>query len=69
MIGRERRWELGAHYTHEADILKIIGPTIVRPWQQGIDTVTTPVAARELLDELTSFVVLDPACTSSTGAN
>ncbi len=34
----------------------------MRPWQQRIDTVTTPVAARELLDELTSFVVLDPAC-------
>jgi len=62
VIGRERRWELGAHYTHEADILKIIGPTIVRPWQRRIDTVTTPAAARELLDELTSFVVLDPAC-------
>jgi len=62
VIGHDRRWELGAHYTHEADIMKIIGPTIVRPWQQRIDTVTTPGAARELLDELTSFVVLDPAC-------
>ena len=62
VIGHDRRWELGAHYTHEADIMKIIGPTIVRPWQQRIDTVTTPGVARELLDELTSFVVLDPAC-------
>jgi len=32
VLGRERRWELGAHYTHEVDILKIVGPTIIRPW-------------------------------------
>lgn len=62
VIGRERRWELGAHYTHEADILKIVGPSIVRPWQDRIDAVNTPQQARELLEELTSFVVLDPAC-------
>jgi len=31
VIGRSRRWELGAHYTHEVDILKIVVPTIVRP--------------------------------------
>ena len=62
VIGRERRWELGAHYTHETDILKIVGPTIVRPWQDRIDRVSTPQQARELLQELTSFVVLDPAC-------
>jgi len=62
VIGRERRWELGAHYTHEADILKIVVPSIVRPWQDRIDQTTTPQQARQLLDELTSFVVLDPAC-------
>ncbi len=62
VLGRERRWELGAHYTHEADILKIVGPTIIRPWQQRIDASTTPAQARELLDELCSFRVLDPAC-------
>jgi len=62
VIGRERRWELGAHYTHEADILKIVGPSIVRPWQDRIDQLSTPQQARELLEELTSFIVLDPAC-------
>jgi len=62
VIGRERRWELGAHYTHETDILKIVEPSIVRPWQDRIDAVTGPQQARELLEELTSFVVLDPAC-------
>ncbi len=62
VIGRERRWELGAHYTHETDILKIVEPTIVRPWQDQIDQASTPQQARQLLEELTSFVVLDPAC-------
>lgn len=54
--------KLGAHYTHESDIMKIIGPTIVRPWQQRLDTVSTPAEARQILDELCDFRVLDPAC-------
>lgn len=62
LLGHDRRWELGAHYTHEVDIMKIVGPSIVRPWQQRIDATTTPSAAHELLEELTQFVVLDPAC-------
>ncbi len=62
VLGRERRWELGAHYTHEADILKIVTPTIVRPWRERIDAAESPEAARELLDELCAFKVLDPAC-------
>ncbi len=62
MLGHDRRWELGAHYTHEVDILKIVEPTIVRPWLQRIDACSTPTQARALLDELCSFRVLDPAC-------
>ncbi len=62
VLGRERRWELGAHYTHEADIMKIVTPTIVRPWQERIDAVAAPLQARDLLDELCAFKVLDPAC-------
>lgn len=26
VLGRSRRWELGAHYTHEVDIIKIVAP-------------------------------------------
>lgn len=58
----DRRWQLGAHYTHEVDIMKIVGPTIVRPWTARIDATTTPQEARDLLDELCAFRVLDPAC-------
>ena len=62
VLGRERRWERGAHYTHEVDIMKIVGPTIVRPWRERIAAAATPQQARDLLDELCAFRVLDPAC-------
>ena len=62
VLGRDRRWELGAHYTHEVDIMKIVGPTIVRPWRERIEATSTSNDARALLDELCAFRVLDPAC-------
>ncbi len=62
VLGEERRERLGAHYTHEADILKIVVPTIVRPWRERIDASTSAGEARALLDELCTFRVLDPAC-------
>jgi len=58
----ERRRELGAHYTHEIDILKIVEPTITRPWVQRIAAARSPVEAFVLLEELCGFRVLDPAC-------
>ena len=60
-LGHDRRWELGAHYTSEADIRKIVEPVIVRPWMARIDAATTYKEASELLDELCRFKVLDPA--------
>jgi len=39
-------------------------PTIVRPWRERIEATTTPQEARDLLDELCAFRVLDPACGS-----
>ncbi|OLL16054.1 hypothetical protein BKE56_028150 [Rhodococcus sp. M8] len=54
--------KLGAHYTHEVDIMKIVGPTIVRPWQARIDAATTPAEALRVLEDLCTFRVLDPAC-------
>ncbi|GAA2119650.1 DNA methyltransferase [Actinomadura napierensis] len=53
---------LGAHYTHEADIMKIVDPTIIRPWQERIDNATTPNEGLQVLKELCNFRVLDPAC-------
>lgn len=62
VLGEERRERLGAHYTHESDIMKIVVPTIVRPWRERIAATKTPAAARELLDDLCEFRVLDPSC-------
>lgn len=62
VLGEERRSEFGAHYTHEVDILKIIMPTIVHPWRERIEATATPQEARDLLDDLCAFTVLDPAC-------
>jgi Type I restriction-modification system methyltransferase subunit len=42
--------------------MKIVRPTIVRPWRERIDAVSTPAEASRLLDELCRFRVLDPAC-------
>ena len=62
VLGQERRWELGAHYTHEVDIMKIVDPVITRPWRERIAAVDSPDDGVALLDELCAFRVLDPAC-------
>lgn len=70
----DERHELGAHYTHETDIKKIVDPVIVQPWKQKIDEVMDDFTAKnkqetldklfELHKELTNYKVLDPACGS-----
>ncbi len=43
--------------------MKIVGPTIVRPWRERIDGADDAAPRRAtLLDELCRFRVLDPAC-------
>ncbi len=61
-LGHDRRWELGIHYTHEADIMKIVEPTVIRPWRERLAACTTPAEAEGVLAALQSFTVLDPAC-------
>ena len=56
------RHKYGAEFTHPADIMKIIGPTIVQPWREQIEGARTLKRLRELLHRLHHFRVLDPAC-------
>ncbi|MGI8631245.1 MAG: DNA methyltransferase [Solirubrobacterales bacterium] len=63
-LGHDKQWELGAHYTHEADILKILEPTIMRPWRERIENLGSLAEAHQAQNELLDFVVLDPACGS-----
>ncbi len=58
------RHKLGAHYTHEIDIKKIVDPVIVQPWNDKIEQAQTLGDYFNLLTELAQFQVLDPACGS-----
>ena len=59
---------LGAHYTYESDIIKIVDPVIVQPWHKAIEKASeskNPLDAYyKLITELRNFKVLDPACGS-----
>lgn len=60
----EERHKLGAHYTHEIDIKKIVDPVIVQPWSQKIEDAFTLDELYSLAYELVQYKVLDPACGS-----
>lgn len=59
-LGHNLRWELGAHYTSEEDILTIVEPVIVRPWVERIESTASLKEAMKLHDALCKFKVLDP---------
>lgn len=59
-----RRHELGAHFTAERDIMKVVMPTISRPWERRIAEAKTVNALVLLRKELLEYRVLDPACGS-----
>ena len=61
---KKERHAFGAHFTHPADIMKIVGPTIVEPWREQIEGAKTLKRLVELRDRLHHFRVLDPACGS-----
>ena len=64
MFGHEKQWQLGAHYTHEAEIQKIVTPTIVEPWTERIESLSNFKEAKKAQSDLLNYVVLDPACGS-----
>lgn len=63
-LGADAQWKLGAHYTAEADIMKVVLPTIVEPWRARIDACNTLADVHAALHDLSTYVVLDPACGS-----
>lgn len=63
-MGKEERHAFGAHYTSEADIQKVVLPTIIRPWRERIEAANTLKDLLSLRQELINFKVLDPACGS-----
>lgn len=63
-MDKEERHAHGAHYTSEADIQRVVLPTIVRPWRERIAGAKTMEEMIALRGELERFHVLDPACGS-----
>ncbi len=63
-LGHDQQWRLGAHYTHEADIQKVVQPTIVEPWRERIENIESHAEAVAAQNDLLGYVVLDPACGS-----
>lgn len=63
-IDEEERHAHGIHYTSEADIMKIVRPTISRYWEARIDEANTIKQLEQLQLELQGYRVLDPACGS-----
>ncbi len=64
VFGHEKQWRLGAHYTHESEIQKIVVPTIVEPWTERIEALSSHKEAKQAQADLLNFAVLDPACGS-----
>jgi type II restriction/modification system DNA methylase subunit YeeA len=61
---RDLRHELGAHYTPELNIKQVVNPCLVKPWQEKIDAANNLTELYALLNEITSYTVLDPSCGS-----
>lgn len=63
-LDKDERHAYGAHFTSEADIQKIVLPTIVRPWRERIAGASTLKELGQVENDLLAFQVLDPACGS-----
>jgi len=63
-MDKQERHKIGAHFTSELDIKRIVDPVIVEPWRDLIDSVNVLDDALTLYDQLCQYIVLDPACGS-----
>ena len=59
-----RRHALGVHFTSEADIQRLVLPSLVRPWRERITAADSCERQLALHDELARLRILDPACGS-----
>ncbi|MGI0480162.1 DNA methyltransferase [Geminocystis sp. CENA526] len=63
-VNAKERHSYGMHYTSEADIMKIVRPTISKYWEDLIDSANTVKELTNLQLQLQNYKVLDPACGS-----
>jgi type II restriction/modification system DNA methylase subunit YeeA len=63
-MNKEARHAYGAHFTSEADINKVVSPTIEKPWRARLEGAKSLKELIQLKKELRAYSVLDPACGS-----
>ena len=63
-LDKPERHAYGAYFTSEADIQKVVLPTIVRPWRRRIEEADTLEELGQVEQDMLSYQVLDPACGS-----
>ena len=63
-MDQKERHAHGAHFTSEADIQKVVLPTIVRPFRKRLEYADTLKDLISLRESIQHFRVLDPACGS-----
>ncbi|MGB1289004.1 MAG: DNA methyltransferase, partial [Aggregatilineales bacterium] len=63
-LTEDARHKIGAHFTSEQDIKRVIDPVIVDPWLIAIDAAETVDDLLALHKKLCEYIVLDPACGS-----
>lgn len=56
------RHKYGAHFTNEQDMMRVITPTIIRPWKEKIAKAKTIEELKEVRRQMGKYHVLDPAC-------
>jgi hypothetical protein len=63
-LGKPERHAYGAYFTSEADIQKVVLPSIVRPWRKRLEDANTLEELGQVEQDMLSYQVLDPACGS-----
>ena len=63
-LDKPERHAYGAYFTSEADIQKVVLPSIVRPWRQRIHEADTLEQLGRVETDMLNYRVLDPACGS-----
>lgn len=63
-MDKGERHAYGAHFTSQADIMKVVGPCIVRPWMKRIEAAKNINDYELILLDMANYRVLDPACGS-----
>jgi type I restriction-modification system DNA methylase subunit len=62
VMDKEQRRNLGAHYTREQNILKVIEPLFLDELRARLDSATSVQALRRLRHDLSRLTFFDPAC-------